>query len=270
MLWLHAVRKLQMDMKKAMKTTNSIPEICELDIRICQPEDQDGDFRCVAEFRLFKGDIPLGDDECEITICKAMISLEVEGLSPAQGTRYGEPRKPNAVSITKSANRQTSRSTNYRTSADVDIEPPKLHLKAGAGTSVSGSSEAGTDLKYDDCYEHLRVRALPNLRWEVSEPDNSPLDGTYLEGDDLIRLQKADRANRASFRAFVTVKQRDIDIKQIHLDNASVSFFSRLDKNQRRLLDIFIAKSLSSALNWGKKYRGEIKLSEHNCEVVIE
>tara|TARA_R110002072_G_scaffold89424_3_gene200481 strand:+ start:2110 stop:2874 length:765 start_codon:yes stop_codon:yes gene_type:complete len=253
-----------------MKTTNSIPEICELEIQVGQPEEKDGDLCCVAEFRLFKGDIPIGDEECQISISKAMISVELEGLSPAPGTRYGEPRKNNAVCITKSTKKQTNRGSSFKAGGGLDVGHSLLSANVTAGGEIHGSSEAGTAIEASDTFEHLRVRALPNLRWEVSEPDGVPLDGTYLEGDDLVKMHKSDRANRASFRAWVTVKQRDLDIKQIILDTSSRNFFGRLNTNQRRLLDIFIAKSLSTALNWGDNYRGEIMLSEHVSEVAGE
>lgn len=253
-----------------MKTTNSIPEICELEIQVQQPEEKDGDLRCVAEFRLYSGDIPLGDEEFQISISKAVISVELEGLSPTAGTRYGEPRKNNAVCITKSVRKQTNRGSSLIAGGDFNVSAASLSANVVAGGKIHDSTEASTTIEANDTFEHLRVRALPNLRWEVSEPDGVPLDGTYLEGDDLVKMQKSDRANRASFRAWVTVKQRDLVIKQIILDTSSRTFFARLNTNQRRLLDIFIAKSLSRALNWGSNYRGEIMLSEHVSEVAGE
>lgn len=247
--------------------TNRLPEVCELGIRIDQLEEEGGDLHCVAEFRLFKGDLTLGDEECQISISKAMISIELEGLSPTPGTRYGEPRKKNSVQIRKSVTKQTSRGSSYKASGDLGVSTFSLRGKATASGEYYSSSEAGTAVEATDTFEHLRVRALPNLRWEVSEPDGEPLDGTYLEGDGLVKLQRADRANRTSFCAWVTVKQRDLVIKQITLGTSSQGFFGRLNTTQRRLLDIFIAKSLSSALNWGGNYCGEIKLSEHFIEV---
>lgn len=250
-----------------MKMINSVPEICDLAIRIDQPEEEDGDLKCVAEFRLFKGDLPIGDEECEISISKAMISIDLAGLSPVPGTRYGEPRHNNSVRITKNFAKQTSRGKSYRLSAEANASASSLLPKVTASGEVHGSSKAGTDVQATDTTEHLRVRALPSLRWEVSEPFGDILDGTYLEEDQLVKLQKSDRANQISFCAWVTVKQRDLAINQITLGVSSVSFFARLSTTQRRLLDIFIAKSLSSALNWGGNYRGEIKLSEYVTEV---
>ena len=127
-----------------MKTTNSVPEICELEIQIDQPEERDGELRCVAEFRLFKGDIPIGDEECQISISKAMISVELEGLSPAPGTRYGEPRKNNAVCITKSVRKQTNRGSSFKAGGGIDIGPSSLLTNVTAGGEIHGSSEAGT------------------------------------------------------------------------------------------------------------------------------
>lgn len=250
-------------------TTNSVPEICELGIRIDQPEDEDGDLRCIAEFRLFRGDLLIGDEECQISISKAMITVDLTGLSPAPGTRYGEPRKSNAVPITKHVRTQTSRATSYGAGGGLGVGSSSPEAKVAIGGEIHRSCEAGTATEASDTFEHLRVRALPNLRWEVREPDGDALDGTYLEGDDLLKLRKSDRANQVSIRAWVTVKQRDLVINQITLGPPLLSLFGRLSTTQRRLLDIFIAKSLSSALAWGGSYRGEIKLSEHFSEVAV-
>ncbi|WGT48902.1 hypothetical protein [Thioclava nitratireducens] len=246
-----------------MKTENSIPEICELGIRLDQVETVKGDLRCIAEFRLYNGDLPIGDHECQVSISKATISIELEGLEPSPGTRFGEPRKNNSVPVKSVTTRETSRSgaVNFAGSASLK------GAKGSASAKFDASSQEGKAVEADDSYEHLRVRALPQLRWEVSEHDGKALDGTYLEEDQLVALQRTDRANRTSFRASVTVKQRDLLIAQIADSERAVDFFSRLNTSQRRLLDIFIAKSLSSALNYKTPYRGEIKLSEHVSEV---
>lgn len=249
-----------------MHTKNALPEICELNIRIDTNVHEGEEINCVAEFRLYKGDIPLGDEECEITISKATISINTEGLEPKPGTRYGEPKKKNTVPITKTTQQKNNKKTDYLLSggmkAGLDSAIP--HLAGNA--SKSGSTEQNSCIETAETTEHLRVRALPNLRWEVSEPKDDPLDGTYLENDTLLSMNRLSGANRTSFTATVTVKQRHLQIRQIIQDDISIKFFNRLSTNQRRLLDIFIAKSLSSALNWKQSYRGEIILSEHKCE----
>lgn len=252
-----------------MQPSNSIPEICELAIRLVGSSDETGELRCVTEFRVFKGDIPLGKEECEISISRATISVEIEGLSPAVGSRFGEPKRPNAVAAVKKTTQRETRESSWKVAGSVKAAtntPYHAGFEAGGSADGGRSSERQTETKDDS--HHLRVRALPNLRWEVSEPNEDPLDGTYLENDDLLRLQTNPNSNRSKFSARVAVKQRHLLIKQIIRDQESSWFFSRANNNQRRLLDIFIAKSLSSGLNWRETYKGEIILSEqlHDLE----
>lgn len=250
-----------------MKTTNSIPEICELGIRIEAASNQEGDLVCVAELRLHNGDIPLGDEVCEVSVSKLTISIDLEGLEAVPGSRHGEPRRPNATRIDRTITQTNAAGKSYKAASDVCFNDTLPSLRASAGGEISGSTARETALTVNDQAEHLRVRAIPSLRWEVTEPDGAQLSGTYLDGESLLGLARAERANRSSLSVSVRVKQRDLNIKQDIAGSSSLNFFSRLGNTQRRLLDIFISKSLSAALNGGGKYLGEIKLSDHFGEI---
>ncbi len=253
-----------------MATINSVPEICELGIRIEPASDQSGHVRCVAELRLFNGDIPIGDEDCEISISRATISIDLEGLSPLQGTRYGEPRKPNAVPIEKGVKQAKVADRSFKAGGEVRLDNSKPNLKLGVGGGIKGSATSETTLSSLETIEHLRVRAIPNLRWEIREAEDTPLDGTYLDGESLVELTKLEHANRSSLGVTLKVKQRDLEIKQGMSGDLSPKFFARFTNNQRRLLDIFIAKSLSAAVSGRGEYRGEISLSEHTDELFNE
>jgi hypothetical protein len=126
-------------------------------------------------------------------------------------------------------------------------------------------SERGETFETSETIEFLRVRAISDLRWEVSE-HSGPLNGTYLEEDRLLSMEKVDRANLTSFRATVTVKQRDIAIREIEAGHKRRGLLGKFSTNQSRLFDIFVAKSMSAAQHRGGNYRGEIQLSEYTNE----
>lgn len=253
-----------------MKTTNSMPEICELGIRIVSAPDQEGHLLCVAELRLHNGDIQLGDEVCEVSVSKLTISIDLEGLEAIPGSRHGEPRRPNSTRIDRTVTQTNAAGKSYKAASDASLSTTIPLLRASAEGEISGSTARETALTVNDHDEHLRVRAIPSLRWEVSEPDGAQLSGTYLDGESLLGLAKGERANRSSLSVNVRVRQRDINISQVMTGVSSLNFFNRIGNTQRRLLDIFIAKSLSAAVSGGGKYLGEIMLSDHSGEIQDE
>jgi len=254
----------------AMKPVDSIPDICELVVRIEESEVDKGTIKCIADLRINSGDIPIGDEECKIYISKVTISIDVDGLFAKPGSRFGEPRKNNSISLLKTNLTKAAHDSGYSISGNIDVSNSPLKASFLGGGSLKRSTARESTLEASDTVEHLRVRALPNLRWEVSELDDEPLKGTYLENDELLHLRSLEQANRAALSATILVKQRHIVIKQIIRDSYSATFFNRFNTNQRRLLDLLIAKSLSASLNLDGKYRGELKLSEHACEIKNE
>jgi hypothetical protein len=59
-------------------------------------------------------------------------------------------------------------------------------------------------------------------------------------------------------------------INQVVRDSFSLKYFDRFNPTQRRLMDIFIAKSIDSALRGSGKFVGEITLSTANIELPDE
>jgi len=106
------------------------------------------------------------------------------------------------------------------------------------------------------------VTARPNLRWEISEPKDEFLDGTYMEGQQLFAAALSGKSNRTACTISLKVRQRDLVINQVIRNESALSFFQSLSESQRRLIDIFIAKSLSEATYGNRRYVGEIVLSE--------
>lgn len=250
-----------------MNTRNAVTELCELVIRVEPSAAHEGELDCIVELRLASGDVDLGDETCEISISKLTLSLDLEGSTPVPGSRFGELRKQPITEMDRVVTQENDVATAFKASANANLDITGPSLGASASGEHKASVRRETVLTAHDRFVHHRVKALPNLRWEVRESDDSRLDGTYLESDSLLRFTRAERANRTALLARATVRQRDITIGQVVKDTISWKCFERFSTAQRRLLDIFIAKSINSALRGRGKYVGEITLSSAHIEL---
>lgn len=220
--------------------------------------DGEGSFCLVLDLRLASGELPLGDDECEVSFERLTISVYREGFEILNGSKYGEPLKENSVAASKASKSQSQ--TKSSTSAKIAAAANKIPL-VNVSAEKSSLRQNEKSLSTQESYDHLRVKARPNDRWEVSESDREPLDGTYLQQTPLFQALTLPNANRRSLNVSLKVKQRDLSLKQIRRNGESVGRFERITENQRRLIDVFIAKSLSNAVYGNRKYMGEIILS---------
>ncbi len=248
-------------MVNILTSTNSIPDICELEIRVIRDYLEENDYTCIADLRLCSSEIPLGGQECEIGFRRLTISVDVEGLKVIPGSRFGEPKKANYVpSSTELAERSCSKvESEYGGGASTTGKNINFNARAKRNKKDNQSTEKTKLTNSDEGF--FLVRAQPNLRWMVSEPSDNLLDGTYLEEEILFQLKPTDTSNRKNISIDVRVKQRDLVINQIIQTQSAINFFSSFNTNQRRLIDIFIAKSLSAKLYNGN-YIGEILLSK--------
>lgn len=244
---------------------NSIPDLCEIEVTNSPCEGDAGKVACKVELRLASEEINLGGEECRVGFKKVTISVDMDGMAIVSGSRFGDPVKENKVRNDKKTSQKFDESGGV--AADIGVEArgkPKFSVLANMGRSHKKGSS--TDF-IEEAY-HWRVKARPNNRWEVKEYDDTLLDGTYLSGESLYEAIPNLGANRKWASLDVRVKQRDLVIKEARRNEIGEGFFGKLDTNKRRLLDIFIAKSLSSATSGQKEYSGEIKVShyEHTDE----
>ncbi|HMQ97035.1 hypothetical protein [uncultured Paracoccus sp.] len=253
-----------------MNTTNAVSELCELVVRVEPSSARENELDCLVELRLASGDLDLGDETCEISISKLTLSLDLEGASPVPGSRYGDSRRPPTTELDRVVTQKNHVAKGFRASANATLDTTGPSLGASASGEMNASVQRDTVLTSRDLLVHHRVKALPNLRWEVREADDSPLNDTYLESDSLVRFARAERANRTTVLARATVRQRDVAIDQVVKDKLSLRYFTRISRTQRRLMEIFILKSIDSALRGTGKYVGEITLSSANIQLPDE
>jgi hypothetical protein len=242
-----------------MATKNSIPDLCELSVSFREKAEDPNLLDCVLDLRINNGEIPLSDQECQVSFSRLILSVNKEGMDVLPKSRFGEPTKKNEVAKRKETAKAEQKKTDWALSIGGGSNS---FPKVGGNAEHNNASSFTKSEKTEEEEPHQRVKARPNLRWEVCEPNGEPLDGTYMENESLFTASIAEPSNRRVASIELKVKQRDLLINQISRNNSSITFFKDLTENQRRLIDIFIAKSLSQAVFGDRKYKGEIVLSE--------
>jgi hypothetical protein len=246
---------------------NSFPQICEFKVKFEPTQDAEGCFDCVVELRIASDEIPLGDEFCEIAFRKITISVDNEGTEILANSRFGEPRKPNSIPLTKETEiTESAKSLSGWRAKVSSTKKPSLTGHAGREIKRGTSSLK----QYREEGQYRRVKARPNDRWEVTEPAQQLLDDTYLCDDILFSIEVNKKANRTRSSLSLKIKQRDLAINGIFADDSSKKFFGRIGENQKRLIDIFISKSLSQLAYTDRKYAGEIILAEFEHEFFDE
>ncbi len=238
---------------------NSFPILCDLRVKFVADEEDPDLLNCVVDLQVTSDELPLGEEDCNVAFRRLTLSVSNEGMEIISGSRYGEPKKKNAVPMTDKATQKNT--TKIMRS---------LGLAGSTDTGVVGKAavgrEHGTEFESEKSYhedgEHLRVKAKPNDRWEITEPGGAPLDCTYLLGDKLFSASRNNLANRNTATIELKVKQRDLAINGKFAGAKPPKFLKSLSENQRRLLDIFICKSLSKMCYGDRSYAGEIVVAD--------
>lgn len=238
---------------------NSFPQICEFKVHFEPKEGAEGCLDCIVELRVGRDEVPLGDEDCEIAFRKLTISVANEGLDILTHSRFGEPRKKNAVPLKN----ETTIIDKGKNIAGWGVNISSNKKPSVAGNLGHEAENATTNSRqYLDEGHYFRVKARPNDRWEVTEPAQQLLDDTYLCGDALFSAKRTKQPNRCRSSLSLKVKQRDLSISGMFADERSKTFFGRMNENQKRLLDIFICKSLSQLAYADRRYAGELVLAE--------
>jgi hypothetical protein len=110
----------------------------------------------------------------------------------------------------------------------------------------------------------LKVKARPNLKWDVTESTQlDELDGTYLEGldgDPLCKVVAKKGANSKALGLVAVVKQRDV-ILRAQKESRLIRF---RNATQEKMMKILISRALSGSEN---KFNGVIDFSRSEIEI---
>ncbi|NPV19375.1 hypothetical protein [Bradyrhizobium aeschynomenes] len=240
---------------------NSLPDLIELIARVGNDDDI-ASKEVRVELRI--NSLTLTTDDCfEFTVQleRANLCLDLDGLEVVPKSRFGEPIKPNDVSVEHKLTNEKTQSGEISGNLQVDIN---LQPTASIGGKVAGSATSRTteSVSSQQTYNFLRVKARGNLTWEISEPGDlsKPLGDTYLNDDVLCKLNATPGANMLAVKLVAFARKRDIKITP----TSKLSRFSFKSKNHERLFTALVAKSLAHTQTNG----GTITFSM--SEIIIE
>jgi hypothetical protein len=192
---------------------NSIPELIEVLMRVvASNEPQTHEVR--LDLRVYRAEVVSEEGlEFVVELDRAVFGLDLDGLDVVPKSRFGEPTKPNDVSIEHHLSRESSVQGEVGASLDgaVSANPTggaSLKLSGSAsGKQTHSSSAQLTERK-------LRVKARGNLKWEITEPHPaaglSPLHDTYLNDEVVCKITAQKGANRLAVRVATSARKADI------------------------------------------------------------
>jgi hypothetical protein len=222
--------------------SNSIPELVELLVRI--EGGNEGSRRNVnVDLRVHPASLDGPHNMTFSTSLKRLtLDLELNGTEAVPGSRFGEPTRPNeaiherTVSTERSIENQSSGEAGLNSS----LTKPLEFSGKGSGSLAVKTKQSSS---HSEREQHLNVRAMGNLKWEVTQPrwEKQVLDLTYLNNETICKIEIQDRANHKSVQLKASAKQKDIVFEV-----TKTNFPSFLTTNQKRLMNILLSKALSS------------------------
>jgi hypothetical protein len=239
---------------------NPVPELLEFLLRASKNSKKET--KILGELRINSATLE-GPEGLSFTVSlkRAWLSLDLEGLEPIPGSRYGEPVRPNELSIKQKTVNETLVQNQVNANASVHLDSTHPHAALDLGADYNSKGKTTVSTTSAESAPHIRVKARGNLMWEVTESPNLPdLDGTYLDGEALCCVTAKIGANAKFVRLIAFAKQRDVQLRL----TKNNSLFSFPSKNHERMLKVLISKALSSP---GAPFNGIIEFSCSETEV---
>lgn len=242
------------------RNQNSIHDLAELLVFLEAGDGASSSLELSTEIRIASADIDDLDTDISLTVSlrRAWLHLDLEGFNVSPQGRHGDSViQSSAVATTTTAVTTGSFSAGGSLSGAADVETPKIGFKGSA--SVGGAFEQKDVLQMQGLQDelHIPVKARPNNRWEITKFNNGLLDGTFMNGSILCQIKHSNSANRHAGSLTLEVSQKDLILQA--REQSRISFFSN---NKKKLLGIFIAKSMSIDAN----YNGKIVLCKSEWE----
>lgn len=247
--------------------TNSLPDLLELLLRVV-PTKGKGKGKALnisPELRITKGIVDGEEDLCfEVAIKRVWLDLNLDGLDPISGTRFGEPVKDNGAEVKHKISHEVVKQGEAHADIGPSVAPSNVSGSLSGGARVKAAAKTVKSTTSTENILHLKVKARSNLRWEITEsPQLEELDGTYLvgmRGEPLCKVSSKTGANFRSVQLDAIVKQRDV----IFRPQKKKRLISFLNPTQEKMMQILIAKALSGTKS---KFNGLIKFSRSELEI---
>lgn len=236
---------------------NPLPDLVEFLIEVTRPNQTDQKLTIFADLRIAPAEIH-EDPICFLVKVKRLIlNFDGDGLRIASGSRFGEMTKQNTIET------KTVLFANSKSSKEGDVKLNVDREKIGHGDLLairavgSRNYDIETREEVTERQPRLRMRTLPNSRWELREPQDAPLDGTYLEHELLCSVEPSTGSNRRALQIRIICHQSDLELVPMGglLDRVSIT--------KQRMAAIVVAKSISNTekSNSGN-YRGKIVIAQ--------
>ncbi|MBR1200018.1 hypothetical protein JQ574_28910 [Bradyrhizobium sp. AUGA SZCCT0158] len=222
-----------------VKTGNSIPTLVDLSVRIPKKREDETEEEVRVELRVHPAQLDGPNDlEFSVGLKRMTLSMDLSGVEPVPGSRYGEPTKDNVATHERTLSTEVSVESTDAGGGSVKLAiNPELTLKADTSSVLKKKSNVSTTERK----VHHRVRARGNLLWEITEPpwEDPTLDLTYMKDEPLCKIAPIDRANSKSVEVSAYAKQKDLifDCKK-----SPIPFRT---PNHKKLLNILLSKALS-------------------------
>ncbi|MFZ3354206.1 MAG: hypothetical protein WA268_25450, partial [Xanthobacteraceae bacterium] len=143
----------------------------------------------------------------------------------------------------------------------LEASPSTAHAKLGLGAEHKSSGKTVVSTTSSEVASHIRVKARPNLMWEISDSAQfGQLDGTYIHDESLCRVRTKVGANAKVVSLIASAKQRDI-VLHLQQNNTRLSLPST---NHEKMLKVLIAKTLSASKG---QFNGIIELSKSETDI---
>lgn len=246
--------------------TNSLPDLLELLLRVVATHGkEDGKaFDILPELRITKGIVEGEEDLCfEVAVKRVWLDLNLDGLDPISGTRFGEPVKDNEAEVKQKISRKVVKQGEAHADIGLSVAPSNLSGSLSGGSKVKAAAKTVGSTTSTEKILHLKVKARSNLRWEITEsPQLDELDGTYLvgmRGEPLCKVRSKAGANFRSVQLDAIAKQRDV----IFRPQKKKRLISFRNPTQEKMMKVLIAKALSGT---DSKFNGLIKFSRSKLE----
>lgn len=242
-----------------MKTqSNPTPLIAEVDINLSEAEEH---IDCLCTLRINEDEFEFSDKLYQLSIRRAFLKLDLEGMQVLEGSRYGEPTSSNVITCdanidrTKQSGFEAVSSAGAQLKADTsgpNIPSASIDISSGASGMNKTMSQLSSNSKRTENFHCVKARG--GNHWEISDIDiegkRRSLQRTFLNNEPICKLRVSEKSNRSSISAFILVKKGDTDVEI--LDAHGIEKFFGMSRNKEKILKALTEKALQGIS--GKDY----------------
>ena len=204
-------------------------------------------FEMKVTLQINPDEIDVGDYTIQVNILEAQLSVDAFGCTVDPRAKYGKRVHPETVTRTVVAERGLKVGVSVAKAREATAEmsmsaiAPGLKAAARQQRTDTQSTDISLSERRENTTEHIPVEAVGNNRWKVSDEEDKPLKGYYLDDVNLCTLVKsAALTNRLGASSSLEVARRNIGVSIIKDRRLWKS-----TQNKDKLLGVLMAKRLA-------------------------